>query len=199
VDADLPLVRAAAAGDTEAFGELVRRYQAQVVNLARALAVRADAEDLAQETFVRAFRGIRRFRAESTFKTWLYRVALNVVRSHAAERGRWAWLWGSSLDARPRDVPAATAPGPGIEERLVRRDAIDRALAALPLNLRTAVVLRDVQGFDYKEIAMLLGVPIGTVESRIFRARQRLKPLLAGLLGGAAEARSAEGGQDDLR
>jgi RNA polymerase sigma-70 factor (ECF subfamily) len=199
VDADLPLVRAASAGDTEAFGELVRRYQAQVVNLARALAMRADAEDLAQETFIRAYRGIGRFRGESSFKTWLYRVALNVIRSHAAERSRWAPLRGSTLDVRPGESPAMAAPGAGIEERLLRRDAIDRALAALPLDLRSAVVLRDVQGLEYKEIAALLAVPIGTVESRIFRARQLLKPRLAGLLGRTSEARSEGGGRDDVR
>ena len=184
-DPDRSLVEASAAGDADAFGTLVGRYQARLVNLARAMtADDGEAEDLAQEAFIRAYKAIGRFRGDSAFGTWLYRIAVNVIQSHLRKRSRrWRWF-GPSLDARE----AGTQPTPGlsvpatIEEDAARRQMIDRALAALPVDLRIAVTLRDVHGFDYAEIASMLGVPIGTVESRIFRARQRLRPLLAPLL-----------------
>ncbi len=185
MDADRGLVDAAAAGDRDAFDELVRRHQAQVLNLVRALtAGDADADDLAQEAFVRAWRGLRRFRGESTFRTWLYGLTVNVVRTHFAKRTRFRrlfWTGGTREEGAPDPADRAAA-GSGIEEAVVMRNAIDRALAALPEELREAVTLRDVQGLEYREIADTLGVPIGTVESRIFRARQKLRPLLEPLL-----------------
>ncbi len=188
-DPDRALVEAAARGDGDAFGALVTRYQSRIVNLAQALtADAAEADDLAQEAFIRAYKAIGKFRGDSSFRTWLYRVAVNVINSHLAARARrWKW-WGRSLDARPADgggmdlAPEVAAAGPPIDEDMARREAIDRALAALPADMRVAVTLRDIHGFDYAEIAAMLGVPIGTVESRIFRGRQRLRPLLAGLI-----------------
>lgn len=185
MDADRGLVGAAATGDREAFDELVRRHQAQILNLVRALTGgAADADDLAQEAFVRAWRGLGRFRGESTFRTWLYGVAVNVVRTHHAKRKRFGRLFwtGTGRDERDPDPLDRAVTHAGIEESVVMRDAIDRALAALPEELREAVTLRDVQGLEYGDIAAALGVPIGTVESRIFRARQRLRPLLAPLM-----------------
>lgn len=186
-DPDRSLVAASAAGDAEAFAALVARYQAAIVNLARALtADDGEADDLAQETFVRAYRSIGRFRGDSTFRTWLYRVAVNAIRSHLKKRARrWRWF-GPSLDERDpagRESPALATPAT-LEDDVARRQLIDRALASLPADLRIAVTLRDVQGFEYGEIAAMLGIPIGTVESRIFRARQRLRPLLAPLVEG---------------
>jgi RNA polymerase sigma-70 factor (ECF subfamily) len=179
VDADRALVEAASRGDREAFNELVRRHQAAMVALTRGLAGRfADADDLAQEVFVRAWRSLKTFRGDSSFRTWLHRVAINVVRSSQAKQSRSARL------VRPasEDDPEPPSPAESVERTLTRRDAIERALGSLPDELREAVVLRDVQGLDYKEIAGMLDVPIGTVESRIFRARQRLRPLLAPLV-----------------
>lgn len=173
---------AAANGDAEAFEALVRRYQSRIINLARGYVGNpADAEDLAQEAFVRVFRSLGRFRGESLFRTWLYKVALNVVRSHHARRGRQQPVWGDSgADATtPFDPPAH---GPDAEATLVRRDAIDRALAELPADLREAVILRDLHGLEYRDIAEATGAPMGTVESRIFRARQRLRRALAPLI-----------------
>jgi RNA polymerase sigma-70 factor, ECF subfamily len=177
VDPDRELVKAAAAGSRDAFDELVRRHQDAMLTLARVLTGgRGDADDLAQEVFVRAWRSLRGFRGESTFRTWLHRVAINVVRSSQAKDGRLRRLFGrQSSDDAVFDPPAAGEP---FDATLARRDAIDRALASLPEDLRVPVTLRDLQGLEYKEIAALLNVPIGTVESRIFRARQRLKPLL---------------------
>ncbi len=180
MDPDRELVAAAAAGSREAFDELVRRHQAAMLTLVRVLtAGGADADDLAQDVFVRAWRSLRSFRGDSTFRTWLHRVAINVVRTSQAKQARWRRVFGAAPAAGPEAPPleAADAAEP-VDTALARRDAIDRALATLPEELRLPLTLRDLQGLEYKEIAALLAVPIGTVESRIFRARQRLRPLL---------------------
>ena len=180
MDPDRALVDAAAAGSREAFDELVRRHQVAIVTLARVLMRgRGDPEDAAQEVFVRAWKGLRGFRGDSTFRTWLHRVAVNVIRSGQARHGRFLRMFIGMGD----ETPEPSSGGEPVDTTLARRQAIDRALAELPEELRMAVTLRDMQGLDYREIAAVLGVPIGTVESRIFRARQRLKPLLAPLLG----------------
>ena len=174
----------AAGGNREAFDGLVRRYQAQIVNLARAMtASDADVDDLAQEVFIRAWRAMAGFRSQSTFRTWLYGIAINVIRTHRGRRSRLRLLfWTAPKTADPGADPLERASADdGIEAPLAIRDAIDRALATLPPDMREAVVLRDVQGLDYREIADALGIPVGTVESRIFRARQRLRPLLESL------------------
>lgn len=181
-DPDVDLVPAAGEGDADAFEALVRRYQSRIISLAGGyVGDPSDAEDLAQEVFVRIFRSLGRFRGESLFRTWLYKVALNVARSHGTRRGRQQPVWGDSGadETRVFDPPDNT---PDVESTLVRRDAIDRALAELPEDLREAVVLRDVHGLEYREIADATGAPLGTVESRIFRARQRLRRVLAPLL-----------------
>jgi RNA polymerase sigma-70 factor (ECF subfamily) len=180
-DADRALVDAAAAGSREAFDELVRRHQTSMIALARVLTSGGgEAEDLAQEIFVRAWRSIGRFRGESTFRTWLHRIAINVVRTHQAREGRWFRIFSPPHKDDER-VAEPAASGEPVDVHLSRRQIIDRALRALPADLRIAVTLRDLQGLDYREIAQTLGVPIGTVESRIFRARQRLRPLLEDL------------------
>jgi RNA polymerase sigma-70 factor (ECF subfamily) len=186
VDADRELVEKAAAGDREAFDELVFRHQVSIVGLARALTGgSADAEDIAQEVFVRVWRSLRGFRGDSAFRTWLHRVAVNVIHSHHGRVARLRRLFYTpAADAVGEDPIDRAADATDLESNVVMRDAIDKALASLPEELRVAVTLRDVQGLDYREIAAVLGVPIGTVESRIFRGRQRLKPLLEPLRSG---------------
>ena len=127
-----------------------------------------------------AWRSLAGFRGDSAFRTWLHRIAVNVVRSHQGQVSRLRrWLQPTtSGDADAVDPIEAVADASDMESDVMRRDAIDRALAAIPAEMREAVVLRDVQGLDYREIADALGVPIGTVESRIFRGRQRLRSLL---------------------
>lgn len=181
MDPDRELVEEAARGSREAFDALVRRHQGSIVNLARAMtATDADADDLAQESFVRAWRSLATFRADSTFRTWLHGIAVNVIRTHRSRGSRLRRFFG----APPRDRDDGSDPlerasaNDGIEGPLAMRELLDRALASLPSDMREAVVLRDVQGLEYREIAEALGVPLGTIESRIFRARQRLRPLL---------------------
>lgn len=181
MDPDRALVEAAAGGSREAFDELVRRHQAAIITLARVLTSgRGDPEDLAQDVFVRAWRSLRSFRGESTFRTWLHRIAINVIRTSQSRQGRLMRLFATR--DREEAAPEQVSEDEPVDTTLARRQLIDRALATLPDDLRVAVTLRDLQGLDYKEIASALDVPIGTVESRIFRARQKLKPLLAPLL-----------------
>lgn len=181
MDPDRALVEQAARGSREAFDALVRRHQGAIVNLARAMtAADADADNLAQDAFVRAWQSLKSFRYDSTFRTWLHAVTINVIRTHRTRGSRLRRLFGvigSSRDEAADPLERASVDD-GIEAPLAMREVIDRALASLPDDMREAVVLRDVQGLDYKEIAEALSVPLGTVESRIFRARQRLRPLL---------------------
>jgi RNA polymerase sigma-70 factor (ECF subfamily) len=181
-DEDRELVEAAARGDREAYDELVGRHGGAMVNLARAMtAGDPEAEDLAQEALVRAWKSLGQFRGQSTFRTWLHGIAVNVIRTHRGRRSRLRRFFSTRPAEGESDPLERASVDDGVESAVVMRQAIDRALGELPEELREAVVLRDIQGMDYKEIAAALDVPIGTVESRIFRGRQRLRPLLENL------------------
>jgi RNA polymerase sigma-70 factor, ECF subfamily len=196
LDPDRILVTQAAAGCRESFDELVRRYRRRVYNLVRALtAGDNEAEDLVQDIFVRAYRAIGRFRGESAFRSWLYRIAINVVHTHVdRRRTREGTLAAQTRDAETIDeLPA----GDDVEQTLLRRQVIDRALASLPEDLRVLVVLRDVHGLKYDEIAKVVKTPRGTVESRLFRARQRLRPLLEPLIALKPIAEVSEDEEED--
>jgi len=165
-------------GDPGAFEEIYERFGEMVFNLALRLAGdREEAADLTQETFLRVYRHLGKFGGRSTLKTWVYRVALNHCRSRLARR---------RPPARPieaedgRFEPVDPARGP--EARALAGDAgrrVTSALAALPPAFREAVVLRDLEGLTYEEIAEVLGMRIGTVRSRIARGRDALRRLLA--------------------
>jgi RNA polymerase sigma-70 factor (ECF subfamily) len=166
-------------GDVDAFDELVRRYEHRIVNFIRTQVSRAvDPEDVAQEVFLRAFRGLKTFRADSSFKTWLYQIATNTARTHGERASRRKEDAAGTLGDDGPDGPPPARSDEDLEAQIVLRDRLDRALATLPDEQRQVVVLRDVEGFDYREIAELVGVPMGTVESRLFRARARLRSLL---------------------
>jgi len=186
MDPDTERVSRARRGDVDAFAELVRAYQDRMVNYAAALVGdAADAEDIVQEAFIRAFRSIRRFRGDSLFRTWLYQIVTNAARTHRSRRRlRPEDTTGAPSNDDREGPPPLRDPG-DLEAQIVLRDRLDRALSALPDDLREAVVLRDVEGFDYREIATMLGIPMGTVESRIFRARERLRALLTASAAGA--------------
>lgn len=186
---DHELVVRAQAGDRRAFDLLVLKYQQKVSNLiSRYIRDSSEVMDVAQESFIKAYRALPGFRGESAFYTWLYRIAVNTVKNHLVAQGR-----------RPPgdDVEAEVAEQMDMggrlresatPERLLLSDEMARtiqsALDDLPDDLRTAIVLREFEGMSYEEIATAMDCPIGTVRSRIFRARdaidKRLRPLLEG-------------------
>jgi len=176
---DLELAAAHRRGDPEAFAEVYRRHGTTVYNLALRMAGDPDAAaDLTQEVFLRVHRHLGKFRGRSALKTWIFRVALNHCRSRLGRRPRPTISLTAAEGEPAREVPD---PGRGPEERAMARDEgrrLEAALAALPVAFREAVVLRDVQGLAYEEIAEVLGVRIGTVRSRIARGRDRLRALL---------------------
>jgi len=181
VDPDQTLVTQAAAGSREAFDDLVRRYRRRVYNLVRALTGGdSEAEDLVQDTFVRAYRAIGGFRGDSAFRSWLYRIAVNVVHTHVARRRVRDAAFVATI--RDSELVDEVPDGDDMEEAFLRRQAIDLALATLPEELRVLIVLRDVNGLKYEEIVKIVKTPRGTVESRLFRARQRLRPMLETLI-----------------
>ena len=180
------LVDAARGGDADAVEALVVRYQVRIFNYVRALTANdADADDVAQETFIRAFRSIKQFRGDSSFMTWLYQIATNVARTHLGKRTRQSAVWGRRIEAEEMAHDVASSVD-RVEEAVIQRDALDRALSNLSETLRAPLILHDVEGLGYREIAEVLDVPIGTVMSRLFRARQRLRPLLSDLCGGTS-------------
>ena len=166
-DADLELVARARKGDLDAFGALVARHQAGLVRyLTHMVSNVSDAEDVAQEALLRAYRALKDFRGQSAFKTWLYQIATNAARTQRDKRR-------TRREDQTHDVAEMEiGSGEQVERRIVAHDQLRRALAELP------VLLRDIEGLEYREIAEALDIPIGTVESRIFRGRQRLKQIV---------------------
>jgi RNA polymerase sigma-70 factor, ECF subfamily len=187
-EADLLLVERVQSGDREAFGLLVSKYQRKLLRLVMRL-VRdpAEAEDVTQEAFIKAYRALPNFRGDSAFYTWLYRIGVNTAKNWLVANGR----------RMPVMSEIADEDSDGIEEGILLRDdatpdrvlmsrqigeTVNAAMEALPEDLRTAISLREIEGLSYEEIALVMDCPIGTVRSRIFRAREaiatRLRPLL---------------------
>ena len=185
VDGDL--VRRVQAGDSAAFDLLVRKYQHRIAALiGRYIADWSEVQDVAQETFIRAYRAMGNFRGDAQFYTWLHRIAVNTAKNHLVAHRRRpptddidvsdAEQFDSGIRLRDSDTP---------ERELMRQQmeqTVMRAVEALPEELRVAITLREVDGLSYEDIATRMGCPIGTVRSRIFRAReaidQELKPLM---------------------
>ena len=191
---DWLLVQRTLAGDMRAFELLVLKYQRRVERLiGRLVRDPGLVEDLAQETFIRAYRALARFRGESAFYTWLYRIAVNTAKRQLAELRRDPVLSMSSLESGEDDETSAAtrelmlqAVDDATPEALLASkeiaQAVNAAMEALPAELCQAITLREIDGLSYEAIAAQLGCPIGTVRSRIFRAREaisvRIKPLL---------------------
>jgi len=182
---DVDLVARTCSGECEAFGVLVSRYEGQVYNAVVHLVGESDAEDIAQEVFMKAFRGLGGFRREARFSTWLYGIMMNCVRTHWRSRRRRRGLF--SLDGgNPHEDPLVDPPslqdGPVADS--VRRETVEmvrRAIGGLDGDLREVIVLRDIEGLSYDEVSHVLGLPLGTVKSRLFRARSVLKDKMAPL------------------
>jgi RNA polymerase sigma-70 factor (ECF subfamily) len=186
---DRLLVQRVQKGDKKAFDLLINKYQHRIVSLvARYVSDHSEAQDVAQEAFIKAYRAIDRFRGDSAFYTWLYRIAINTAKN---------WLVARKRRPPATDIDAADAEQYDMESRLkeqgtpeneMMREEIKRTvydtIAELPDDLRTAIMLREIEGMSYEDIALTMDCPIGTVRSRIFRAREaideKLKPLVEG-------------------
>ena len=192
-ESDLSLVQRAQRGEAGAFDALVRRYQHKVVKLVmRYVRNPTEAEDIAQDAFIKAYRALPRFRGDSAFYTWLYRIAINTAKNSLAARSRnpvHLDADGGDDDDRPgleeRMIDAATPEALALTEEI--RATVTAAIDQLPDDLRTAIMLRELEGLSYEEIAKTMDCPVGTVRSRIFRAREavdeRLREIFDGGLG----------------
>ncbi|MBP7531401.1 MAG: RNA polymerase sigma factor RpoE [Ottowia sp.] len=191
-DSDALLVERAAAGDHRAYELLVIKYQRRIERLIGRMVRDVDlVPDIAQETFIRAWRALHQFRGDAQFYTWLYRIAVNTAKKSLMELKRNPVVTETALHSaddddetsrRENELTSESTP----ESELAAREiaaAVNAAMEALPEDLRTAVTLREIEGLSYEEIAEAMNCPIGTVRSRIFRAREaisaRVKPLLS--------------------
>ena len=186
-DNDQQLVQRVQKGDKAAFDLLVRKYQHRVLKLVgRFVSDAAEAEDVAQEAFLKAYRALPAFRGDSAFYTWLYRIAINTAKNTLVSNRRRPVDFDLDLqDPEQHDRQALLKDADTPEGVLLTdeiRGVVERALEQLPEDLRTAIVLRELEGLSYEEIAEAMDCPVGTVRSRIFRAREaidkKLKPLL---------------------
>ncbi|MGB5735184.1 MAG: RNA polymerase sigma factor RpoE [Thiohalocapsa sp.] len=185
---DQALVERAQRGDRRAFDLLVLKYQQRVGNLiGRYLRDSSEVLDVTQDAFLKAYRALPGFRGESAFYTWIYRIAVNTVKNHMVAQGRRPPSddvdaeVAEQLDVGGKLRETSTPEGEVLRDEIAER--VQAALDDLPEELRTAIVLRELEGMSYEEIAGAMECPIGTVRSRIFRAREaidkRLRPLLA--------------------
>lgn len=190
-DVDAPLIARVKEGDVKAFEMLVVKYQRRIERLIGRMVRDVDlVPDIAQETFIRAYRAIPQFRGESAFYTWLYRIAVNTAKKFLMELKRDPLVTESARASRDEDddssrVENELSDGETPDAVLASKQiaaAVNFAIEALSDDLRQAITLREIEGLTYEEIAELMSCPIGTVRSRIFRAREaialRLRPLL---------------------
>jgi RNA polymerase sigma-70 factor (ECF subfamily) len=196
-ESDLVLVKRVQRGDKSAFDLLVRKYQHKVVKLVlRYVRNPAEAEDISQEAFIKAYRALPQFRGDSAFYTWMYRIAINTAKNSLASRDRSPIAYDLDLtdpeeshSVQTRLQDPDTPEGMALTEEI--RGIVNSAIEALPEELKTAIVLRELDGLSYEEIAAAMECPVGTVRSRIFRAREaidkRLREVFEGGLGRTEE------------
>ncbi|GAB4063776.1 RNA polymerase sigma factor RpoE [Uliginosibacterium sediminicola] len=185
---DQQLVERVQRGDKQAFGLLVSKYQRKLARLlSRMIRDPAEVEDVTQEAFIKAYRALPSFRGDSAFYTWLYRIGINTAKNYLVSQGRRAPTSTSTdaEDAETMEDGDALRDNDTPERLMMTRqigETVNAAMDALPEELRTAIVLREIEGLSYDEIASVMDCPIGTVRSRIFRAREaiseRLRPML---------------------
>ncbi len=194
-EVDQQLVERAQRGDKKAFGLLVVKYQRKLARLlSRFVRDATEVEDVTQEAFIKAYRALPSFRGDSAFYTWLYRIGINTAKNHLVSLGRRA----------PTVTSVDSEEAEGIEEGDQLRDlntpesqmmsrqlgeTVNQALQELPEELRTAITLREIDGMSYEEIAQIMNCPIGTVRSRIFRAREAIAERLRPQLGTSKDRR----------
>jgi len=186
-ETDQILVERVQKGDKRAFDVLVGKYQHKIISLiSRYVSDHAEAMDVAQEAFIKAYRALGRFRGDSAFYTWLYRIAINTAKNHLVAQGRRPPASDvDAQDAEQYQVDTRLKDRGSPEHEMLREEieqTIHQAISNLPEDLRVAITLREMEGMSYEEIATTMDCPIGTVRSRIFRAREaidvRLRPLL---------------------
>ena len=190
-DSDLMLVERTVAGDQRAYGLLVAKYERRIQRLIGRMVRDVDlVEDIAQETFIRAYRALHQFRGDAQFYTWLYRIAVNTAKKSLMDMKRNPVITESALrsgadedetSVMENELTSEETPETVLAAKEIAA-AVNVAMEALPEDLRQAVTLREIEGLSYEDIAEVMGCPIGTVRSRIFRARDaisaQLKPLL---------------------
>lgn len=192
---DQQLVERAQRGDKHAFELLVAKYQRKLVRLlSRFIRDPTEVEDVAQEAFIKAYRALPMFRGDSAFYTWLYRIGINTAKNYLVAMGRRAPT-STSMDAEEAEDLGETellqdlnTPENEMMSRQVA-DTVNQTLEKLPKDLRTAISLREMEGLSYEEIAAVMNCPIGTVRSRIFRAREAIAEELRPLLGTGKDRR----------
>jgi len=186
-DSDQMLVERVQRGDKTAFDALVRKYQHKIIKLvSRYVHDSSEVLDVAQDAFIKAYRAIPGFRGESAFYTWLYRIAINTAKNFLVAEGRRPMDHGVNLQDPDQHELQARLKDMDTPERLLLTQEIQKtvedAIEELPEDLRTAIILREIEGMSYEEIAQTMSCPVGTVRSRIFRAREaidgKLRPLL---------------------
>ena len=187
LEVDRELVRRVQEGEKKSFDILVRKYQHKVVNLiSRYVYDSSEVFDVAQEAFVKAYRALPNFRGESAFYTWLYRIAINTAKNYLVAQGRRLPIANVEAQEAEQFEGESSLKEYDTPENLLLKDDIEKtvfsAIDQLPDDLRTAITLREMEGLSYEEIAEAMACPVGTVRSRIFRAREaidkKLKPLL---------------------
>jgi len=191
-ESDLSLVSRVQRGEKAAFDVLVLRYQHKVLKLVmRYIRDAMEAEDVAQEAFIKAYRALPSFRGDSAFYTWLYRIAINTAKNTLVSSKRRPVEYNLDLqDPEQYELQGRLTNGETPEHLVLTdeiRETVNGAMAELPEDLRTAIVLREIDGLSYEEIAAAMDCPVGTVRSRIFRAREaidrKLRPIFAAGLG----------------
>ena len=189
-EVDQQLVERVQRGDKHAFDLLVIKYQRRLARLlSQFIRDQAEVEDIAQETFIKAYRALPSFRGDSAFYTWLYRIGINTAKNFLVSQGRKVSTTVNSFDnedaenfegadaLREMNTPESELMGKQVAQ------TVNQSLDSLPEELRTAIILREIEGLGYEEIANIMGCPIGTVRSRIFRAREAVAEKLRPLLG----------------
>ena len=194
-DVDAELVQRVQRGDKRAFDLLVLKYQRKIMRLlSRMIREPGEVEDVAQEAFIKAYRALPQFRGDSAFYTWLSRIAINTARNWQAANGRRPSAPsvietedGETFSQIDNLTDISTPESMMASRQIV--DTVNAAIDALPEELRTAIVLREIEGMSYEDIAQSMDCPIGTVRSRIFRAREAIAAQLRPVLGNDAERR----------